>query len=130
MSFTRLVGIGLAAVLAFSGGCSTLSGEPLRSVELSVTSDGALHMDGRKTPLEKLPARLKRAGAGAQTSVIIDVPPDLSPGTLKDISRTLVSGGYQRILFKKHPRQAQVFTGPPQTGTRSGTSSATVPPRR
>lgn len=87
-------------------GTGSIGSERLR---VTLSADGVITLRGRPVPLERLPAKLKSAGAGPQTSIDIAVAASTPQIRMAEITRVLASAGYSRIMFVR-PRKTGVGT--------------------
>ena len=96
-----------ALSLVLVTGCSSPSSNKSgrKSIGLTITHKGSVVLDGSTVSLNRLPQALKSRGATSRTAIKVVVPENVSSEMVKDISETLVSGGYPRIIFSK-PRKA------------------------
>lgn len=85
-------------------GAGSVGSERLR---VTLSADGAITLEGRPVSLERLPAKLKSAGAGPQTSIDIAVGATTSQTRMAEVTRALANAGYSRIMFVR-PRKASV----------------------
>ncbi len=92
---------GLALVMAMSGGCSTPASNAAESapVVVSVSSSGRLAVKGKSVPLKSLNRTLRAAGARTKTPIHVSLSPGTPDARVAEISRTLASGKFPRVVF-------------------------------
>ncbi len=129
-----LLAFGSLSLLTMSPGCAT-TGEPLARVIVKAQGENQFLVDNRWVELDRLPGALKRAGAGAETEIIVEMAAGASPASLQLVYPTLQRAGYKKV-FLSHPREATatvkpVSTPPPAPASPAGrTLSPTGPQRR
>jgi len=94
-----------AALLACLAGCDQANEGGVPAVDIVLSPSGLITLNGTPVNVQNLPAKLKQAGAGRQTSVRVRVPDGTSRQTLQRLGAHLASGGYSRIVFSK-PQKA------------------------
>lgn len=92
-----------ALCLALIAGCTSTSSQQkgVKSVDVTMTLRGSVLIDGNIVPLRRLPNALKSRGATSRTAIRIVVPDNVSEEAVRNISETLVSSGYPRMIFSK-----------------------------
>ncbi|NQT93776.1 MAG: hypothetical protein HQ559_13535 [Lentisphaerae bacterium] len=97
----------LAAVaVSCQMGAGKVGNERMR---VTLSGDGTITLEGRTVSLERLPAKLKSAGAGPQTAIEIAVGANTPHSRMTEITRALASAGLSRIMFLR-PRKADAST--------------------
>lgn len=101
----------LAAVLLFLAvaGCGT-QGPGISRVDIAMAGQGTVNIEGRIVPIDRLPRRLKAAGATTETEIRVAVPRQTPTAELKFVTSRLRRAGFGRIIFAT-PKQAQVWSG-------------------
>jgi hypothetical protein len=112
-----LAAAGLVGLLAlgFAGttGCALFGGGKGEArVHVKLLADQRMELDGAVFPADQLPAKLKHAGAGPETSILIDMAPDMPKAAMENVSRILFTAGFTRMMF----------VGPLVTRVTAGTS--------
>jgi len=97
-------------VLLTASGCATLSAEPLSAIQVETKSEGSLfEVEGALVPSQRLVSALRKAGAGADTEIVILVPPGASTTWLARLTADLRRAGFRKILYAR-PRHVSVQT--------------------
>lgn len=94
-------------------GCMSAFGPAPEEMTLNLLSEGTITVKGFPVALTELPRKLKALGAAEGTEIIIMLPEQYSPKTCSDITSTLASAGFKRILFSK-PRHSVAYQQKPQ----------------
>lgn len=97
-----------AACLCVTG-CASFSGPAPSTITMRVTPDGVLLLDDTPVLMAKLPHELKSRGANSQTSIHVAVPEQPSSQQLRQITETLATSGFPRVIFTK-PQKASAAT--------------------
>jgi len=99
----------LVLALVFSSlGCTRFGASQDDSeFQVRYTTSGSAVLNGKTLPVEKLSRALRRAGAGKQSRILIEMPENATPMDLRRISRALARGGFHKFIFKQ-PRRAEV----------------------
>jgi biopolymer transport protein ExbD len=105
-----LVTFGVLALLTVGSGCATTS-EPLMRIVVKAPSENQFLVDDQSVDLDQLPRALKRAGAGYETEIVIEMPAGATPGSMKLVYPTLQSAGFQKV-FLSRPREATATVKP------------------
>ena len=92
------------SLLTACSGCATM-GDPLVRIVVKAQSENQFLVDDRLVELDQLSRALKRAGAGYETEIIVELPAGATPASMRHIYPTLHSAGYQKV-FLSHPREA------------------------
>ncbi len=106
ISFVTSVSRSAVLLLLLMAGCATQS---LDSVTIHLSKAGWVSIDGKILPQADLPNRLHKMGATHRTGIRIESPPDVSEAVMKDITSTLASKGFSRVMFTP-PRRASAET--------------------
>jgi len=104
----------LCCMLLFGAtGCGSLGrGAKDRTFQLKVLSDGSIIFRGRKVPRSRLVRKLQAAGVKLDSRIEISIADSTPAAAMSAISGTLLTQGYQRIMFVR-PRRADAYSGDP-----------------
>jgi hypothetical protein len=119
----------LGALSLLTGtGCATLS-DPVARIVVKAQNENTFLVDDQLVDLGQLPRALKQAGAGYESEVVVEMPPEATPEMMKQVYPTLTSAGFQKVFFA-HPREAtsSVKSATAPAGTTS--PARTLPPTR
>jgi len=106
----------LTAACCLSG-CAASSNLPGAPLHIAILSDGVASVDGRRVEIPKLGKKLKSLGATANTTLYIAVPADVSSAVLTDVTRTLASAGFPKIIFTKPVEKTATVSDKPTPAT-------------
>jgi biopolymer transport protein ExbD len=105
----------LMVILASAGaiGCDPTS-EPAgdRAIQVTVLPEGSLLVEGRKMTVRELPDRLKSMRIPSKTPIKVEVEENTPMATISEITRSLASAGYGKIVFTR-PKRADSFAKKP-----------------
>ena len=87
----------------------TACASPRTSLDIAVAPDGVVSLENERVAMRQLPKKLKSAGANRQTAVYVTVPEHASPELMREITETLATAGYARVVFTK-PRRVEAGT--------------------
>ena len=107
-----------AMLLTFAGlslltvcpGCAT-RGQPIPRVVVKAPSENQFLVDDRLMDLEQLPGALKRAGAGYESEIVLEIPAGASPNSMRNVYPALHRAGFQKV-FLSRPREAKATVKP------------------
>ena len=99
-----LLTFGGLSVLTVCPGCAT-TGDPIPRIVVKAQNENQFLVDDRLVDLEQLPGALKRAGAGYESEIVVEIPADSSPASMRNVYPSLHSAGFQKV-FLSHPREA------------------------
>ena len=85
---------------------------PDNTVQVVVSIDQKITLEGKPVKSAELAAKLKSIGAKPDTIIRVLVQKNTSEAIIKDISRALANGGYRKFLFTQ-PKQAEVTVKEP-----------------
>jgi hypothetical protein len=89
------------SILLVHPGCASMGGDGLSVAKVTINDAGTVYLGEERVLLAKLPKELKAYGARRATAIEVEVPASTSPAYLRQITETLVAGGYPRIIFTK-----------------------------
>lgn len=98
-----LLTLGALSLLTGSG-CATMS-EPLSKLVVKAQNEDSFLVDNQLVTLAQLPRALKKAGAGYESEIIVEMPVGATPDSMKLVYPTLQSAGFQKV-YLSHPREA------------------------
>ncbi|MDD4870151.1 MAG: hypothetical protein PHR77_06290 [Kiritimatiellae bacterium] len=93
-------------------GCSASRNFPNNTVQVVVSIDQKITLEGQPVQIADLASKLKSIGATPNTIIRVLIHKNTSTEMMKDISRSLASGGYRKMVFTQ-PKQAEVFSKEP-----------------
>jgi len=99
----------LIMAMPLSQGCNGSRSFPDNTIQVVVSIDQRITLEGRAVEIKKLPARLKSIGATPDTTIRILVQKNTSKELMTRISSALATAGFQRILFTQ-PKQVEVLS--------------------
>jgi len=92
-------------LITLLSGCAA----PAQRINITVGSDGIIHVDGDRIRLSRLAAEMRSRGATPATIIEVEIPDAVSGDLLQGVSQPLATAGYKRTIFKK-PRRAESET--------------------
>lgn len=99
----------LAAVMIFSAGCTASRSFPNNTVQVVVSMNQNITLEGKIVDVKKLPARLKSLGATPETTIRILIQKNTTKELMTQISSALATEGFRRIFFTM-PKQIEVIS--------------------
>jgi hypothetical protein len=125
-----LLAFGSLSLLTTGSGCATMS-EPLMKIVIKAPNENQFLVDDQSVDLDQLPRALKRAGAGYETEIVIEMPTGATPASMRLVYPTLTSAGFKKVFFS-HPREATATVKPltPEPPASTTPSSRTLSPTR
>ena len=109
---TSLFAVCFASVALLSQGCCSSRNFPNNTVQVVVSIDQKITLEGKPVDVKNLPSKLKSIGATPNIIVRILIHKNTSTEMMKEISRSLASGGYRRMIFTQ-PKQAEAYSRDP-----------------
>ena len=102
----------LLLMMTFTTKSYAASDFPDNTIQVMVSIEQKITLEGKPVEPAKLPDRLKSMGAKPDTIIRILIQKNTPDKTLKDISRALASAGYRKFVFTQ-PKQAEVSVKDP-----------------
>jgi len=102
---SHLSALAILALLPAFAGCATLGGEPLPRLVIRALDANRFLVENREVSRQKLARAARRAGAGGETEIHLQMAPGQTPQHLAAAYATLQQAGFHR-LFLTTPREA------------------------
>ena len=97
----RLVLLSLAELLglALASGCASLSGGSISRVDAKLLANQKVELDGSTFNLDRLPGKLRSAGAGPDTAIMVGISTETPETDMQQVVRVLYGAGFHRVIF-------------------------------
>jgi biopolymer transport protein ExbD len=113
MKRTARIFVTAAGILCFASttmlyqGCSSSRSFPNNTVQIAVSADQKITVEGKAVDAAKLPNRLKSMGVTSDTVIRVLIQQNTSPDLMREITRSLGSAGFRRVLFTQ-PKHIEI----------------------
>ncbi len=108
-----VLSLGGLSLLAVCSGCATL-GEPIPRLTIQALDSNRFWVDDREVERQNLPRAVRRAGAGAETEILIQMAPGQTPGALASAYAVLQNAGHHKLFFTtRREATATIIDTPP-----------------
>lgn len=101
----------------------------LKTAHVTILSNGMAFVDGNTVAIAQLGKKMKSLGAKGDTTIYVAVPADVSQSTIANVTRSLASAGFPKIVFTK-PVERSATVSDTSTSSQSATTTTTIPPAK